>query len=147
MSKKLDSILGRVTTATPRAAPVAETVEPADDARARQAALEAAVAAPEQARSTAAPKRHRKATPVPPSVASDAPATNVPEPAAPEPAAPEPAAPEPQRPVQAIVPVSIARALAVRAAVEDTTVRTLILQGLQAIGLDVPEAELRDRRR
>lgn len=53
----------------------------------------------------------------------------------------------PQRPIQAIVPVSVARALAVRAAMEDTTVRDLILRGLSAIGIDVPEDECRDRRR
>ena len=54
---------------------------------------------------------------------------------------------EPQRPIQAHVPASVARAVMIRAAEEGTTVRTIILQGLRAIGIDVPEAEIRDKRR
>jgi hypothetical protein len=46
-----------------------------------------------------------------------------------------------------MVPASVERAVKIRAAEEGTTVRTLILKGLQAIGVDVPEEELRDRRR
>ena len=124
MSKQLESILDRMTTATPRPALV-------DDARAQQAALETVVT-PKSKPARAKPPRPAKRT---------RPATK------PAPAEPALEHGEPQRPIQAIVPVSVARALAVRAASEDTTVRTLILQGLQAIGLDVPDAELRDRRR
>jgi hypothetical protein len=54
---------------------------------------------------------------------------------------------EPQRPIQAYVPASLVKALNMRAAEEGTTVRTLILQGLKSIGLAVPEAELRDKRK
>jgi len=52
-----------------------------------------------------------------------------------------------ERPLQAMVPASVERAVKIRAAEEGTTVRTLILKGLKAIGIDVPEEELRDRRR
>ncbi len=61
--------------------------------------------------------------------------------------APEPKKAEPERAIQAYVPVSIAKALNMRAAEEDVTVRTLILRGLKAIGFDVNEADLRDRRK
>ena len=61
--------------------------------------------------------------------------------------APQPRKAEPARAIQAYVPVSIAKALNMRAAQEDVTVRTLILQGLKAIGFDVPEEDLRDRRK
>ena len=61
-------------------------------------------------------------------------------------AKPEPVV-EPQRPIQAYVPASLAKALNVRAAEEGVTVRTLILQGLKSMGLPVPEAELRDKRK
>ena len=129
MSKQLDSILGRMTTATPRPAPAG------DDARAQQATLETAIAP-----TAKLAKRSRPAAkPATPDIAL--------EPASEPVLKPTSETAEPQRPIQAVVPVSVARALAVRAASEDTTVRTLILQGLQAIGLDVPDAELRDRRR
>jgi hypothetical protein len=55
-------------------------------------------------------------------------------------------APEPQKSIQAYVPVSVDRALRLRAAEEGTTTRNIILQGLKAIGFDVPEEEMRDRR-
>ena len=61
-------------------------------------------------------------------------------------AKPEPVI-EPQRPIQAYVPASLVKALNMRAAEEGTTVRTLILQGLKGLGLPVPEAELRDKRK
>lgn len=61
--------------------------------------------------------------------------------------APQPRKAEPERAIQAYVPVSIAKALNMRAVQEDVTVRTLILQGLKAIGFDVPEEDLRDRRK
>ena len=123
MSKQLDSILGRAPRATPAA--VAAPAATADDARALQRSVAERVAKPtrpkDPVKSGARPKR--------------------------TPTEPEPAAAEPQRPIQAIVPVSVARALAIRAATEDTTVRDLILRGLAAIGVDVPEHECRDRRR
>src|SRR4051812_7268519 len=54
---------------------------------------------------------------------------------------------EAERPLQAMVPATVERAVKIRAAEEGTTVRTLILKGLKAIGVDVSEEELRDRRR
>jgi hypothetical protein len=54
---------------------------------------------------------------------------------------------EAERPPQAVVPASVERAVKIRAAEEGTTVRTLILKGLKAIGVDVSEEKLRDRRR
>ncbi|MDV4159307.1 hypothetical protein [Rhizobium brockwellii] len=53
---------------------------------------------------------------------------------------------EPQKSVQAFVPASIDKALRIKAAEEGTTTRTIILRGLKAIGFDVPEDELRDKR-
>ncbi|MQW85975.1 hypothetical protein [Sinorhizobium saheli] len=110
-SKQLESILGRVTTATPatRTQPKPAAEEP-------------------------------KAAVVPLPAAEPAPA--------PEKPARKPAAkkPEPQKSVQAFVPASIDRALKIKAAQDGTTVRNIILQGLKAIGFDVPEDELRDKR-
>jgi len=96
MSKQLDSILGRVTTATPSPdrGPMPEAPAPR------------LIAVPD-----APPKR------------------------------------EAERPLQAMVPASVERAVKIRAAEEGTTVRTLILKGLKAIGVEVSEEELRDRRR
>ena len=54
---------------------------------------------------------------------------------------------EVERPLQAMVPATVERAVKIRAAEEGTTVRTLILRGLKAIGVDVSDEELRDRRR
>lgn len=53
---------------------------------------------------------------------------------------------EPQKSVQAIIPASIERALKMKAAEEGTTVRNIILRGLKAVGFDVPDVELRDKR-
>ncbi|WP_454508515.1 hypothetical protein [Mesorhizobium sp. Arg314] len=58
-----------------------------------------------------------------------------------------PVASEPERSIQAYVPLSIAKALNMRAAQEDVTVRTLILQGLQAIGFEISPEQIRDRRK
>lgn len=58
-----------------------------------------------------------------------------------------PTTPEPQKAIQAYVPASVARAINIRAAEEGVTVRTIILQGLKAVGVSVPEEELRDRRK
>lgn len=54
---------------------------------------------------------------------------------------------EAQKAIQAYVPASVAKALNIRAAEEGGTVRTIILQGLKAIGVAVPDEELRDRRK
>jgi hypothetical protein len=45
------------------------------------------------------------------------------------------------------VPESVKRAVAIKAATEGITNRTLLLRALQAAGIDVPEDELRDRRK
>lgn len=72
--------------------------------------------------------------------------------AAPEPQAEKPARKpaakkvEAQKSVQAFVPASIDKALRMKAAEEGTTTRNIILRGLKAIGFDVPEEELRDKR-
>lgn len=107
-SKQLDSILSKVTTATP----VPQTVKPA-------------------------PAKTPPAEVVPMPKAETAPE---------KPAAKVKPKAEPQKSVQAYVPASIDRALRVRAAEEGTTTRNLLLQGLKAIGFDVPEEELRDKR-
>ncbi|KNY13060.1 hypothetical protein AKG11_31230 [Shinella sp. SUS2] len=54
---------------------------------------------------------------------------------------------EKQLPVQVEVPESVERALKIRAATDRTTTRNLILQGLRAIGFEVSEEEMRDRRK
>lgn len=54
---------------------------------------------------------------------------------------------EKQLPVQVEIPESVERALKIRAATDRTTTRNLILQGLRAIGFDVSDEELRDRRK
>ena len=146
MSKQLDSILGRATRATPEPRTAPEPPVPTEamsgggeGARALQARVAETVQAPPAAQKRAAEvKTKPKATD--PSAAATEPAHDIPE-------RPAEAMAEPQRPIQAVVPVSVARALAVKAAMEDTTVRDLILRGLAAIGLDVPEDECRDRRR
>jgi hypothetical protein len=85
--------------------------------------------------------RATNATPGPKEKAPDVPATQLV--SAPTPAFKR----EAERPLQAMVPATVERAVKIRAAEEGTTVRTLILRGLKAIGVDVSEEELRDRRR
>lgn len=99
VSKQLDSILGKVTTATPatKAAPKGEIV-------------------------------------------------NLPTAETVKPVTGKAKAAEPQKSVQAYVPASVDRALRMRAAEEGTTTRTLLLQGLKAIGFDVADEEMRDKR-
>ena len=97
MSKQLDSILGRVTNATP------------------------------------SPKERAAEVPTPQWVSAPTPTPT--------------SKREVERPLQAMVPATVERAVKIRAAEEGTTVRTLILRGLKAIGVDVSEEELRDRRR
>ena len=54
----------------------------------------------------------------------------------------------PERTVTVSFPVSesLHTALKVRAAQERTTVRGMVMKGLKSLGLDVPEADLTDRR-
>lgn len=113
-SKQLESILGRVTSATPKPQPRAP--EPATPPPPESAVVTLPLTADKKTKPAKAPT-------------------------------PQPRKAEPERAIQAYVPVSIAKALNMRAAQEDVTVRTLILQGLKAIGFDVPEQDLRDRRK
>ena len=71
-----------------------------------------------------------------------------PAPAAPPPAAAELPGPAEERTVTVSFPVSesLHVAIKVRAAQERTTVRGLVMKGLKSLGLDVPEADLADRR-
>ena len=52
-----------------------------------------------------------------------------------------------ERQLHATVPACVERALKIKAAEEGATVRTLVLRGLQAIGIDVPADEIGDRRK
>lgn len=49
-------------------------------------------------------------------------------------------------PLQVMVPASVRRRVGVLSAERGENIRTTILRGLVAIGVDVPEAELVDRR-
>lgn len=62
---------------------------------------------------------------------------------------PSPSACEPERDaiLQVMVPQALKTEIAVRAAAEGETQRSLVLRGLRAIGFAVPEAELLDRRK
>lgn len=55
--------------------------------------------------------------------------------------------PEREKSIQVNVPASVARALNIRAAEEESTVRSLVLRGLKEIGLDISEDQIRDRRK
>jgi len=52
-----------------------------------------------------------------------------------------------EAPLQVMVPVALKRQLAMMSAERGESLRTLMLRGLRSIGLDVPEAELADRRK
>ncbi len=52
-----------------------------------------------------------------------------------------------ERQLHATVPACVERALKIKAAEEGATIRTLVLRGLQAIGIDVPADEIGDRRK
>lgn len=54
---------------------------------------------------------------------------------------------EPDRKLTLSLPVAVVRQLRARMAVEDTTLRALVLEALAAAGYAVPAAEIRDRRR
>lgn len=49
-------------------------------------------------------------------------------------------------PIQVMVPESIRRQVALMGADRGENIRTLVLRGLRAIGIDVPDSELGDRR-
>lgn len=49
-------------------------------------------------------------------------------------------------PIQVMVPESIRRQVAMMGVNRGENIRTVVLRGLQAIGIDVPESELTDRR-
>ena len=49
-------------------------------------------------------------------------------------------------PIQVMVPESIRRQVAMMGANRGENIRTVVLRGLQAIGIDIPESELADRR-
>ena len=49
-------------------------------------------------------------------------------------------------PIQVMVPESIRRQVALMGADRGENIRTVVLRGLRAIGINVPESELADRR-
>lgn len=49
-------------------------------------------------------------------------------------------------PLQVMVPVAVRRQVALMSADRGENIRTVVLRGLRAIGIDVPESELADRR-
>lgn len=49
-------------------------------------------------------------------------------------------------PIQVMVPESVRRQVALMGADRGESIRTLVLRGLRAIGIDIPESELGDRR-
>lgn len=68
-----------------------------------------------------------------------------------KPPKPEPVAsklPEQERTVMVAFPMTLTMhtALKVRAAQERTTVRGMVMQGLRALGLEIPDEDLSDRR-
>lgn len=56
-------------------------------------------------------------------------------------------APEPREvPIQVMVPETVRRQVALMSAERGENIRTVVLRGLRAIGITVPESELGDRR-
>lgn len=49
-------------------------------------------------------------------------------------------------PIQVMVPESVRRQVALMGADRGENIRTVVLRGLRAIGIDIPESELADRR-
>jgi hypothetical protein len=49
-------------------------------------------------------------------------------------------------PIQVMVPEAVRRQVALMGADRGENIRTLVLRGLKAIGIDVPDSELGDRR-
>lgn len=54
--------------------------------------------------------------------------------------------PDSEVPLQVMVPASVRRRVGILSAERGENIRTTILRGLVAIGVDVPESELVDRR-
>lgn len=50
------------------------------------------------------------------------------------------------RPIQVMVPESVRRQVALMGAERGESIRTVVLRGLQALGLEIPKSELADRR-
>lgn len=58
-----------------------------------------------------------------------------------------PDAPEAKEvPIQVMVPEAVRRQVALMSAEQGENIRTVVLRGLRAIGINVPESELGDRR-
>lgn len=51
-----------------------------------------------------------------------------------------------ERPIQVMVPESVRRQVALMGAERGESIRTVVLRGLQAVGIDIPNSELADRR-
>lgn len=51
-----------------------------------------------------------------------------------------------ERPIQVMVPESVRRQVALMSAERGESIRTVVLRGLQAVGIDIPDSELADRR-
>jgi hypothetical protein len=49
-------------------------------------------------------------------------------------------------PIQVMVPEAVRRQVALMGADRGESIRSLVLRGLQAIGIDIPDSELGDRR-
>lgn len=49
-------------------------------------------------------------------------------------------------PIQVMVPETVRRQVALMGADRGENIRTVVLRGLRAIGIDIPESELADRR-
>lgn len=135
-SKQLESIMGRVVKATPAptSAPalsvVAAAPAPTEAPAPKEVQPEPETAPAQQPKAAKAKREGRAQEPKAKAEASDkAPAL------------------EPERSIQAYVPLSIAKAINIRAAEEDATVRSIILQGLKAIGFEISDEQVRDRRR
>lgn len=57
-----------------------------------------------------------------------------------------PAEQQAERPIQVMVPEFVRRQVALMGAERGESMRTVVLRGLQAVGIDIPDSELADRR-
>ena len=64
-----------------------------------------------------------------------------------KPAAAKKKPPEPEVPIQVKIPRSIQKQLYHMSVEEEVSLRTLILRGIQSLGIEVPKEELNSRRR
>jgi hypothetical protein len=73
--------------------------------------------------------------------------TETPEPSieAPAPLAPEPAV-EPEVPLQILIPASIRKQLALKAAEEGKSLRALVLGAIRSLGITVTDADIKGKR-